>query len=641
MDAAARLVDNSEGVAFVYTKFVYSGLLPMITVLEHRGYRMLGMSRPITELPGGAARPNGHRFIVLSNLAMSRNSARDIAAVKSSANVDGSRVKVVLGTRVAVEGYDLAFIRSVHVLDPWFNMSLVRQVVGRASRHCSHRHLPLARRNATVYLHVATHPDGTAESEDVRAYMIAEEKHRGIARVERQLKEHAIDCHVNRDASVFPVADIGISVPLVTSQGTAVAAFPLGDADGSIACDLRACRYRCLTSEDDVLDDRRRTTVGSTRVSLALHADQEADVLRYMGVVMMLFRKVDTVFERHELRRHVAKSFPALDDNVLLETLRRLVQQQVPVRGPRSAWGHIKYVGDAFVFQTHSAHGNAPRWQRVATLGDIKTDKGGADDATTRFSVDTFEAHRRAVVAVASRHLQGVLDDDIVMQLLVETRLTSSSELLGCVAYAYKNEDEYNVRLRAALVAVRVVLGLIDEGGVAVFDFFQRRIVVVDTATGERKEQMKGVAAKGVAAPAKRLLLAALHADRDTILAKDRIAIGLHTLHGQRGVPILKLRLSNAKASMAQRVRAGTDCETLSPAGAAAVMPRVAGASSPVTPVPGDALAAAPRGDRCVAINLWLRHLRRDGVSLVFSHWEYVLYPHVMGLQSQPAVGMV
>ena len=48
------------------------------------------------------------------------------------------------------EGLDFKFIRQVHVLEPWYNMNRIEQIIGRAVRTCSHKDLPFEERNVEI-----------------------------------------------------------------------------------------------------------------------------------------------------------------------------------------------------------------------------------------------------------------------------------------------------------------------------------------------------------------------------------------------------------------------------------------------------------------------------------------------------------
>ena len=81
---------------------------------------------------------------------LSPNNAAAIAAARGTANKDGHVVKVVIGSQVASEGIDLRFTREMYLMDSWFHLNKMEQVIGRGVRTCSHSMLPPEQRNCTV-----------------------------------------------------------------------------------------------------------------------------------------------------------------------------------------------------------------------------------------------------------------------------------------------------------------------------------------------------------------------------------------------------------------------------------------------------------------------------------------------------------
>merc|ERR1711998_789224 len=53
-------------------------------------------------------------------------------------NREGKFLKVILGSRVMNEGITLENTSEVHILDVYYNLGRVEQVIGRAIRQCKH-----------------------------------------------------------------------------------------------------------------------------------------------------------------------------------------------------------------------------------------------------------------------------------------------------------------------------------------------------------------------------------------------------------------------------------------------------------------------------------------------------------------------
>ena len=117
-----------------------------------------------------------------------------LSAVKNRANVTGKNIKVVVTSPLAAEGIDFRFIRQVHILDPWWNMSRIEQVVGRALRTCSHQDLVPKEQNCTVYLHIIRAEEKREAFDEYTYRTKVEAKGMRIAKVRKVLAESAMDC---------------------------------------------------------------------------------------------------------------------------------------------------------------------------------------------------------------------------------------------------------------------------------------------------------------------------------------------------------------------------------------------------------------------------------------------------------------
>jgi DNA polymerase III delta prime subunit len=122
-------------------------------------------------------------------------------------NKDGKFIKLVLGSKVMNEGVSLENIREIHILDVYFNFGRVDQVIGRGIRNCSH-HKSITDSYRYPFVEVYKYAvtlvyEGKLSTEE-ELYRKAELKYLLIKRVERALKEVAIDCPLHRNGNIFP-----------------------------------------------------------------------------------------------------------------------------------------------------------------------------------------------------------------------------------------------------------------------------------------------------------------------------------------------------------------------------------------------------------------------------------------------------
>ena len=149
---------DSTGVMLVYSQYIDGGLVPVALALEELGFARAGAVRslfkepPTDPIDALTFKPKEVRLREISNPAkyvmitgskpLSPDNVADLKMATNANNKNGSKVKVILISQAGSEGLDFKFIRQVHVLEPWYNMNRIEQIIGRAVRTCSHKDLP-------------------------------------------------------------------------------------------------------------------------------------------------------------------------------------------------------------------------------------------------------------------------------------------------------------------------------------------------------------------------------------------------------------------------------------------------------------------------------------------------------------------
>lgn len=139
---------KSSGTTFIYSNFKeYGGLTTFIKILEHHGF--------VNFLNNGIGK---NRFGIWSGDESfnQKDKLREIFNSKSNSN--GSQIKIILGSPAIKEGVTLLRVSYVHIIEPYWNMSRLEQVIGRAIRFCSHKDVELEKRKVKVYIYIATLP---------------------------------------------------------------------------------------------------------------------------------------------------------------------------------------------------------------------------------------------------------------------------------------------------------------------------------------------------------------------------------------------------------------------------------------------------------------------------------------------------
>lgn len=123
----------------------------------------------------------------------------------SNENKHGKLIKFILGSKIMGEGVTLYNIREIHILDVYYNLGRVDQVMGRGMRYCTHYALT-NRNNVFPKVEIYKYVIGLAGelSSEERMYQKAEQKYMLIKETEMIMKEEAIDCPLLRNGNVFP-----------------------------------------------------------------------------------------------------------------------------------------------------------------------------------------------------------------------------------------------------------------------------------------------------------------------------------------------------------------------------------------------------------------------------------------------------
>jgi hypothetical protein len=198
----------------VYSNYVDRGARLFAMALEEHGYTPYKGNTLLKDVSYEGASKG--RYILISSTATDAEISSMLDAVKNRSNSTGKNIKVVVTSPLAAEGIDFRFVRQVHILDPWWNMSRIEQVIGRALRTCSHQSLMPEEQNCTVYLHVVR-PEAEREAFDEYTYRTRVEiKGIRIAKVRKILAESAMDCPIQL---ALPSDWRELEVPQIRDEG--------------------------------------------------------------------------------------------------------------------------------------------------------------------------------------------------------------------------------------------------------------------------------------------------------------------------------------------------------------------------------------------------------------------------------------
>lgn len=251
-----NILKNSKGIVVIYSAFIWSGIIPIATCLEHMGFNREGsnniLKNPdiINNAPSYGQKQSPKYCILTSDKKeiMGSSSIDKLSKIINSPdNADGSLIKIVLMTPVASEGLSFYNVREMHVVDPWFHMNKIEQIIGRGIRNCRHQMLPLEERNVSVFLHATCDNDNDdKETYDISAYRISSKKYIQTKQLNKIIKDNAVDCDLMKNINYFPKSlfELG-KMSLITSQNIRI-----NHQYGDDELQEPQCNYRDLSKDE-------------------------------------------------------------------------------------------------------------------------------------------------------------------------------------------------------------------------------------------------------------------------------------------------------------------------------------------------------------------------------------------------------
>jgi hypothetical protein len=185
-----KKMSKADGPVFIYSNFKeLGGIRCLVKFLEYHGYK--------NYMDYGEG---NKRFAIWSGEETQEVKDEIKFIFNQKSNEDGSKIKIMLGSPSIKEGISLLRVQQVHILEPYWNMSRMIQIMGRAVRFCSHKDVPRNKRIVKIYLYLATYSG--VKTIDQYIWTLAKKKHKLIEEFEIALKESAVDCKlfINRNS---------------------------------------------------------------------------------------------------------------------------------------------------------------------------------------------------------------------------------------------------------------------------------------------------------------------------------------------------------------------------------------------------------------------------------------------------------
>jgi hypothetical protein len=329
-------IKKADGICLIYSRYLTSGLYPIAIALEHMGinkydgYNILSGAKEISPSPFKGS------YIIIDS--KNTNIDKEISKAIDNENKDGDIIKVILISDKGSEGIDLKNIREVHILEPWFNLNKIEQIIGRGVRYKSHENLLSSLQNTTIYHYVNIISSSNMETIDFRVYRKAELKQKKISAIERIIKKNAIDCNLNEDILLYK----NVKKTLITSQKKRIKNYDISDKPCSRICDYMDCDFKCENKISFNIDDKDLDKTTYNKEVL------EYDIELMKKEIMNYFR-YRLISSLKKMEKKLVKPSEKI---VLYHSLDEMTRKIPPIifKGYNDRLGYLKYRGDKYIF---------------------------------------------------------------------------------------------------------------------------------------------------------------------------------------------------------------------------------------------------------------------------------------------------
>jgi hypothetical protein len=286
-------------------------------------------------------------------------------------NKDGKHIKLIFGSKVMNEGLTLKNVKEVHILDVHFNLGRVDQVIGRAIRWCTHYPV-MSEQNpyptVQIYKYVVMLQGELSSEEEM--YKKAELKYLLVKKVERAMKEVAIDCPLNRNGNVFP-EDLAKYKDCGPKDNPCPA-----------ICDYMQCDFKC---DDELLnakyyDPERKIykKISKDKLDYSTFTNALArEEIEYSKSKIKEMYKLRHVYKLDDILRYVKESYPEdrrdlFDDFFVFQALNELIPVSEndfnnfkdTILDKFNTGGYLIYRKDYYIYQPFAENEYLPMYYR-------------------------------------------------------------------------------------------------------------------------------------------------------------------------------------------------------------------------------------------------------------------------------------
>jgi len=379
-------IKSTKGIIFIFSRYISSSIIPLMLSLEENGYGRYN-SKDILNKKGRKINKISYdgytdneckklnkpfkqaKYIVLSGEENANKNIEELKYLNDSINKYGENIKIIIGSEVTKEGIDMKRIREIHIIEPWYHLNRIEQVIGRGIRYCSHQDLKKTEKNVTIYKY-CSYNSLNIESSDIYMYRRAEIKSRDIQQIENVLQKNAIDCSIFKNLNEIDETKL-IDEMIETSQA------PNKNKNGyhnyqiidkynpykkiyfNLLC-AQYCNYKCNKTKN-IEKKADIDTLNKKHINNIFQI-----VYKYIAALYkkQLIYDIDSILD-------IIKSYINIDKHILYLCLDKIINEKIILQNENNINGYLIYRNKNYIFQPDNLEENISFYYRNKPIQKI------------------------------------------------------------------------------------------------------------------------------------------------------------------------------------------------------------------------------------------------------------------------------
>jgi superfamily II DNA or RNA helicase len=308
-----NVLKTDRGNVFIYSNYVTAGGTNLLK------YLLLSNGFKNGQHPDHPYK----NFIVLDDSISPTKREEYRKIFNSYENREGELIRVIIGSPVMSEGITLKCIRQLHILEPFWNLSKINQIIGRGVRNQSHIFLPPSDRTIEIYKYASVKTNNEKiDFIDKEKYSVSEEKDRINKKVERIFKEISIDCEFNYENNKIPEI-----------------------LNGTAQCDYIECDYKCL-----VQNTSKPLDTDTYQIYIDFFDKYE---IEYIIIQIKALFKSYYIYTFDDIKKYLIKKLDhkrLITDNSIIQALKSLILDKTSIIDVNNRNGYIIKRNQYYIF---------------------------------------------------------------------------------------------------------------------------------------------------------------------------------------------------------------------------------------------------------------------------------------------------